>query len=65
MLRMGLAALLSHWRRKPLQLATLLVGLSLATALWSAVQAINGEALDLFQLIKAVAHDCRCWWQKA
>ncbi len=39
-----LRALLSHWRRHPVQLATLLFGLSLATALWSAVQAINGEA---------------------
>ncbi len=39
-----LAALLSHWRRRPLQLATLLAGLSLATALWSGVQAINAEA---------------------
>lgn len=37
-------ALLSHWRRQPLQLVTLLAGLALATALWSAVQAINGEA---------------------
>lgn len=39
-----LAALLSHWRRHPLQCATLLLGLSLATALWSAVQTINTEA---------------------
>ncbi|MYH56970.1 MAG: ABC transporter permease, partial [Boseongicola sp. SB0675_bin_26] len=39
-----LAALMSHWRRRPFQLATLLLGLSLATALWSGVQAINAEA---------------------
>lgn len=38
------SALLSHWRRKPMQLAMLLLGLSLATALWSGVQAINAEA---------------------
>ena len=44
MLRESFKALLSHWRRKPLQLAMLLLGLALATALWSAVQAINGEA---------------------
>ncbi|WP_068111851.1 FtsX-like permease family protein [Tropicimonas marinistellae] len=44
MRRAALAALLSHWRRQPLQLFTLLAGLALATALWSAVQAINGEA---------------------
>ena len=39
-----MAALLSHWRRKPFQLFTLVLGLSLATALWSGVQAINAEA---------------------
>ncbi len=39
-----LTALLSHWRRYPLQLFTLTVGLALATALWSGVQAINAEA---------------------
>jgi len=44
MTRTALAALLSHWRRRPGQLATLLAGLTLATALWSAVQAINAEA---------------------
>ncbi|MDT8855906.1 FtsX-like permease family protein [Paracoccaceae bacterium Fryx2] len=44
MRRAGLAALLSHWRRHPLQLAMLLLGLALATALWSGVQAINAEA---------------------
>ncbi|MBB4273346.1 ABC transporter permease [Rhizobium mongolense] len=37
-------ALVSHWQRRPLQLATLILGLSLATALWSGVQAINAEA---------------------
>ena len=37
-------ALLAHWRRHPLQLLTLVLGLALATALWSGVQAINGEA---------------------
>ncbi|NUB46004.1 FtsX-like permease family protein [Fertoebacter nigrum] len=40
----GLSALLSHWWRRPMQLAMLLLGLSLATALWSGVQAINAEA---------------------
>jgi len=44
MLRAGLGALLSHWRHHPLQLAMLLLGLALATALWSGVQAINAEA---------------------
>lgn len=44
MTRTALAALLSHWRRRPLQLLTLILGLALATALWSGVQAINAEA---------------------
>ena len=39
-----LSALLSHWKRRPFQLATLILGLALATALWSGVQAINAEA---------------------
>ncbi|NDR56353.1 ABC transporter permease [Aliiruegeria sabulilitoris] len=44
MRRAALAALISHWRRQPLQFFTLIAGLALATALWSAVQAINSEA---------------------
>lgn len=44
MMRTGLTALLSHWRRNPIQLFTLLAGLALATALWSGVQAVNSEA---------------------
>ncbi|MDP2087475.1 MAG: ABC transporter permease, partial [Gemmobacter sp.] len=44
MIRAVMAALLSHWRRSPLQLVTLLAGLALGTALWSGVQAINAEA---------------------
>jgi putative ABC transport system permease protein len=39
-----LAVLLSHWRRHPMQLATLLIGLICATALWSGVQALNQQA---------------------
>ena len=39
-----LAALLGHWRRHPVELATLLVGLAVATALLSGVQALNAEA---------------------
>lgn len=39
-----LSALLSHWWRNPVQIFTLLAGLSLGTALWSGVQAINAEA---------------------
>ena len=39
-----LKTLLSHWRRKPVQLAALLAGLTIATALWSGVQALNAQA---------------------
>ncbi len=44
MTRAVLAALVAHWRRNRLQLLTLVIGLALATALWSGVQAINSEA---------------------
>lgn len=44
MQRTALSAMLAHWRRHPGQLLTLLLGLALATALWSGVQAINAEA---------------------
>jgi len=44
MFALTLQALLSHWRRHPGQLATLILGLGLATGLWCGVQAINAEA---------------------
>ncbi|MCA1438641.1 ABC transporter permease [Ensifer sp. IC4062] len=47
-------ALLSHWRRRPLQLGALLLGLALATALWSGVQAINAEARASYARAAAV-----------
>ncbi|TLP56830.1 FtsX-like permease family protein [Parasedimentitalea maritima] len=50
MKRAALGALLSHWWRHRLQLITLLTGLALATGLWSAVQAINGEAKASYDL---------------
>ncbi|MBP7242786.1 FtsX-like permease family protein [Amaricoccus sp.] len=43
-----LGALVSHWRRHPVELATLLVGLALATALWAGVQALNAEARESY-----------------
>jgi len=43
-LRIVLGALLSHWRRHPLQLASVVAGLWLATALWTGVQALNTQA---------------------
>lgn len=54
MLQQGLAVLLSHWWRHKLQFAMLLLGLALATALWSAVQAINGEARASYARAAAV-----------
>ncbi|MFN4140866.1 FtsX-like permease family protein [Aestuariivirga sp.] len=54
MLAQGFAVLLSYWRRHALQCAMLLLGLSLATALWSAVQAINGEARASYARAAAV-----------
>ncbi|MEL7212822.1 MAG: ABC transporter permease [Pseudomonadota bacterium] len=44
MRRAAFNALISHWRKHPVQLVSLLLGLALATALWSGVQAINAEA---------------------
>lgn len=44
MIATSFSALLSHWQRHPFQLAMLLLGLCVATALWSGVQAINTEA---------------------
>jgi len=49
-----LAVLLSHWRRHPMQLATLLIGLISATALWSGVQALNAQARDSYQRAAAM-----------
>ncbi|MBV8699747.1 MAG: ABC transporter permease, partial [Bradyrhizobium sp.] len=49
-----LAVLLSHWRRHPMQLATLLIGLMSATALWSGVQALNQQARVAYDRAAAV-----------
>jgi len=57
MSRVILSALLSHWRRNPLQLITLLAGLALATALWSGVQAINAEARASYDAAAATLGD--------
>lgn len=39
-----LLSLLSHWQRHPVQLISLLLGLWLATALWTGVQSLNHQA---------------------
>jgi putative ABC transport system permease protein len=49
-----LAVLLSHWRRHRMQLATLLIGLISATALWSGVQALNQQARESYDRAAAV-----------
>src|SRR5580658_7722636 len=49
-----LAVLSSHWRRHPMQLATLLVGLISATALWSGVQALNQQARSSYDRAAAI-----------
>ncbi len=55
-----LRALLSHWRRHPVQFFSLFTGLWLATALLTGVQAINGEARKSYalasELIGGTAH---------
>src|SRR3954465_12788560 len=48
------AVLLSHWRRHPMQLATLVIGLMSATALWSGVQALNQQARISYDRAAAV-----------
>ena len=54
MMSAGFGALLSHWRKHPLQLAMLLLGLCLATALWSGVQAINAQARSSYDRAAAM-----------
>jgi putative ABC transport system permease protein len=49
-----LAALMSHWRRHPANLATLMLGLAIATALWSGVQALNAQARKSYDSAAAV-----------
>ncbi|MFC3284050.1 FtsX-like permease family protein [Litchfieldella rifensis] len=46
--------LLSHYRRHPGQLAMLLMGLWVASALWSGVQAINASARDSYARAEAL-----------
>ncbi|MFD2191594.1 FtsX-like permease family protein [Pistricoccus aurantiacus] len=53
-LRVVLTTLLAHYRRHPGQLAMLLVGLWVASALWSGVQAINASARDSYARAEAL-----------
>jgi len=44
-----LIALVAHWRRHPINFAALVLGLAIATALWSGVQALNGQARESYR----------------
>ena len=46
--RQTLKALLSHWRRHPVQFFSVLTGLWLATSLLIGVQALNSQARDSY-----------------
>lgn len=45
---------MSHWRRHPANFATLVIGLAIATALWSGVQALNAQARKSYNSAAAV-----------
>jgi len=49
-----LITLLSYWRRRPADFAALFVGLAIATALWSGVQALNEHARRSYDRAAAV-----------
>ncbi|MFW5642187.1 MAG: FtsX-like permease family protein [Roseicyclus sp.] len=53
-LKTALSSLFSHWRRNPGQLLMLWLGLALAAALWSGVQAINAEARKSYDAAASV-----------
>lgn len=59
MIAAALSALWSYWRRNPLQLATMIGGLALATALWSGVQALNTEARASYDAAATVVGEGR------
>lgn len=54
LLRTAWLTLFSHYRRHPGQLAMLLLGLWVASALWSGVQAINASARDSYARAEAL-----------
>lgn len=49
-----LKVLFGHWRRHPMQFATLAVGLICATALWSGVQALNQQSRASYDRAAAI-----------
>ncbi|MEO1222619.1 MAG: ABC transporter permease [Pseudomonadota bacterium] len=54
MIQAALLALLSHWWCHKVQLAALMIGLALATGLWTGVQAINQEARSSYDAAASV-----------
>lgn len=56
-----LRALLSHWRRHPVQFFSLLAGLWLATALLTGVQALNGQARASYALASGLVGGPSQW----
>lgn len=44
----ALVTLVGHWRRHPVNFLNLFVGLAIATALWSGVQALNEQARESY-----------------
>ena len=48
-------AILKHWKRRPLQLILILVGLTTATALWNSVHLINNEAQKAYSDAKILS----------
>jgi len=49
-----IAALASHWRKHPANLATLVIGITISTALWSGVQALNAQARHSYAQAAAI-----------
>ncbi|MHA3915101.1 ABC transporter permease [Halovulum sp. GXIMD14793] len=49
-----LSALAGHWRRRPGQAFVLVLGLAVATALWTGVQAINAQARQSYDTAEAL-----------
>ena len=48
-------SILKHWKRRPLQLILIIVGLTTATALWNSVHLINNEAQKAYSDAKILS----------
>ena len=45
----SLKSSIKHWFKKPVQFIFLIVGLALATALWSSIQLLNSQAKNSYE----------------